>query len=124
MDLNLRGDNRGGWIPTQVRKMDVIVIEETTSKRIGAGTLYSQSFAGRSQKVFTFPVDFSYISLNTSGDATFLQIYNACAHKFTNTNRPNLNLGIEVTMNIIGLVGNKKTVTKLNTACPFELPSG
>lgn len=121
MDLALRGDNSGGYIPTYVTKMSAIVTEVTTSTKIGAGDLTDMTFPGKSKKSFAMPVEFAYASLNVSGDATFLAVYKACLHETSGTVRPNLNLAVEVTMHIRGLVGGKVTSTRLNTPCPFEL---
>lgn len=122
MDLALRGNNEGGWIPSYVSKMDAVVTEVTTSKKIGSGHLSDLSFPGRSQKTFTLPVQFAYSSLNVSGDATFLAVYDACKHQTSGGSaRPNLNLAVEITMHIRGLVGGKVSSTRINTPCPFEL---
>lgn len=121
MNLNLRADNTAGWIPTHAKSIKVEVKELTTSKKIGEGSLDGISFPGRSKKLFQLPVNFSYRSLNLTGDPTYEAVHSACAHKYTNVNRPNLLLNIKLSMDIVGLVGTKTTGTNLNAPCPFEL---
>ncbi|CAO1631329.1 unnamed protein product [Parajaminaea phylloscopi] len=121
MNLNLRADNTGGWIPSRASKMKVEVTELTTNKKIGEGTLDDMSFPGRKKTVFQLPVHFEYRSLNLTGDPTFQVVHDACAHRYTNVNRPFLNLGVKLSMNIVGLIGKKATGTHINTPCPFEL---
>ncbi|CAO1617904.1 unnamed protein product [Sympodiomycopsis kandeliae] len=121
MNLNLRGDNRGGWIPTRASSMKVEVKELTTHKKIGEGKLGDTVFPGRSKKIFKLPVHFSYSSLNATGDATWHLVHDACAHKYPNTPRPNMLLGVELSMNIAGLIGTKTSSTNINAPCPFEL---
>lgn len=121
MNLNLRGDNTAGWIPSHASSMKVEVRELTTQKKIGEGTMNDMTFPGRGKKVFQLPVDFSYRSLNATGDSTFTAVHNACGHKYANTPRPNLVLGVKLSMNIAGLVGTKSSSTNINTPCPFEL---
>ena len=98
-----------------------LTTELTTSKKIGEGVLKDRSFPGQSKTVFKLPVDFHYSSLNLTGDPTFQVVHSACGHKYTNVNRPNLNLQIKLSMNIVGLVGTQSTGTNINTPCPFEL---
>lgn len=121
MDLNLRGDNTGGWIPSRASSMKVEVRELTTYKQIGEGKMNDMTFPGRSKKVFKLPVNFEYRSLNATGDPTFIAVHGACAHKYPNTPRPNLLLDVKLSMNIAGLIGEKTSSTTINTACPFEL---
>jgi hypothetical protein len=78
MKINLRADNTGGWVPTKVKTMQMTVYDITTSKQVGEGTLKGQSFPGRKQTTFQFPVSFSYASINATGDATWLEWINAC----------------------------------------------
>jgi hypothetical protein len=81
MKVNLRADNTGGWIPTKVKKMDMVVYDITTAKKVGTGTLFDQSFPGRKRTTFQFPVSFAYGSINATGDATWLHWINACGPK-------------------------------------------
>ncbi|PWN53506.1 hypothetical protein IE53DRAFT_372982 [Violaceomyces palustris] len=122
MNLNLRADNGGGWITTKASEIKVQVTDIKTTKKVGEGTLNDFSFPGRKRTVFKMPVSFSYVSLNATGDETFLDFYHACGHKYDNTARPTLNLGISLTMKVKGLIGTKGTSTQIsNVACPFEL---
>lgn len=122
MDLNLRADNMGGWIPSKATDLKVKVSDLSTNARVGEGEMASMTFPGRKKTVFKFPVDFFYRSANVTGDTTFLNFYNACGYKYPNTPRPSLNLGVQLTMKIQGLVGRKGTYTSItNIECPFQL---
>lgn len=81
MDINLRGDNRGGWLPSNAYSLTLEVTDLSTSKKVGRGKLDSMSFAGRKNTVFQFPVAFSYASINSTGDATWKHWINACGPK-------------------------------------------
>lgn len=121
MNLNLRADNTGSWVPSHASNMKVEVTELTTKKKIGEGGSDNMSFPGRKKTEFKIPVYFEYKSLNLTGDPTFTVVHDACAHRYTNVNRPNLNFQIKLSMNIVGLIGIKATGTNINAACPFEL---
>ncbi|UZJ52109.1 hypothetical protein CBS101457_001429 [Exobasidium rhododendri] len=122
MKINLRADNTGGWIATKVNKMNMKVYDITTSKLVGEGTMNAQSFPGRKQKTFQFPVSFAYASINATGDATWLHWVNACGPKYTNTARQALSLQLSITMDIAGLIGSKGTSAQLaDLECPFTL---
>lgn len=122
MDLNLRADNTGGWIPTHATSIKVEVTELTTHTKIGTGSLSDgMTFPGRKKTIFKVPVDFMYRSLNITGDPTFSVVHSACQHQYNGVTRPNLNLNVKLSMKIAGLVGTKETGTNINTPCPFEL---
>lgn len=142
MNVNLQGDNRGGFVPTSATDLELKVTDLTTSKRVGIGKMKSMSFPGKNKKNFAFPVDFSYASLNATGDATTQLWIRACGPKsecaacschrrvdadawLTLTGagqRPALNLAITLTMNIAGLIGRKGSSTQIgDVVCPFEL---
>lgn len=78
MKINLRADNTGGWVPTRISKMQMNVWDISTSKKVGEGTLYDQTFPGRKRTTFQFPASFSYASINATGDDTWLHWINAC----------------------------------------------
>ena len=122
MDLQLRGDNRGGWIPSKASSMSVVVTDLTSLKKVGKGKLDGFSFPGRQKTVFKMPVHFEWQSLNSTGDATFSHFVLACGPKHPGTLRPGLNLEVLLTMNIEGLIGQKATSTSFNNVeCPFTL---
>lgn len=81
MKVNLRADNVGGWITTRVKKMDIVVRDISTSKKVGSGTLFDQKFPGRKRTPFQFPVSFAYASLNATGDETWRHWISACGPK-------------------------------------------
>lgn len=104
--------------------MNVLVYDSNTQKRVGKGSLDHFSFPGRKKTVFKFPVHFEWQSLNSTGDQTFDDFYKACAPIYGQNSppRPGLNLRVELTMNIDGLIGQKGTSTSFNSLkCPFTL---
>ncbi|EPQ30139.1 uncharacterized protein PFL1_02256 [Pseudozyma flocculosa PF-1] len=122
MDLNLRADNSDGWIPSVAKDMQVTVYDATQNKKVGEGKVKRMSFPGHKRTVFKFPVDFSYVSLNATGDTTFLNFYTACGPKQPNTPRPSLNLRVVLKFGIQGLIGSKGSSTTVgNLECPFAL---
>ncbi|PWY98207.1 hypothetical protein BCV70DRAFT_35539 [Testicularia cyperi] len=124
MGFNLRAGNRGSWISTKLHDMTMEVTDLNTYKEVGKGDLESLSLPGRTNTPFQFPVHFSYVSLNTSGDQTWQDFYQACGALTPGVTRPTLNLAIKITMKISGLIGRKQAYTQVNNiVCPFTLQS-
>lgn len=122
MDMNLRADNKASWVSISLTSMQMEVTDLTTSKLVGKGTLPSLHLPGRKQTMFKFPVHYSYVSLNTTGDQTWQDFYTACGPTIQGTTRPTLNLALKISMKISGLVGTKLTYTQIgNVVCPFTL---
>lgn len=122
MDFNLRADNKASWIRTSLTALQLEVTDITTSKLVGRGVLPSLHLPGRTQTSFKFPVHYSYVSLNTSGDPTWQDFYTACGPNIQGSTRPTLNLGLKISMHISGLFGTKLTYTQIgNVVCPFTL---
>ncbi|SNX85900.1 uncharacterized protein MEPE_04609 [Melanopsichium pennsylvanicum] len=122
MGFNLRASNLNGWIPSHATHLNMEVTDLNTYQKVGKGELDSISFQQRGNTLFQFPVEFSYVSLNTSGDATFQDFYKACGPNYDGVVRPTLNLAIKLSMKISGLIGTKVTNTQLgNVVCPFTL---
>lgn len=80
MNLNLRADNGGGWIPSKCSSIDIEVRDVTTSRKVGTGTIKNKSFPGRKKTVFQFPVNFEYSALNDT-DTTYQNFYKGCGPK-------------------------------------------
>ncbi|CEH14649.1 hypothetical protein CBOM_02476 [Ceraceosorus bombacis] len=122
MNLNLQANNRGGWVTSQASDLEVIVTDLMTHEKVGQGKMASLGFKGRDKTQFAFPVQFSYSSLNATGDATYHNWQDACGPKYGGAKRPTLNIALTLTMNIAGLIGRKGSSTQLNSVvCPFEL---
>ncbi|TKY84494.1 hypothetical protein EX895_006395 [Sporisorium graminicola] len=122
MGFNLRASNRGGWISSRATDLTLKVTDLNTFIKVGEGKMDGYTFAGRGNTPFQFPVQFSYVSLNTSGDQTFQDFYKGCGPNYEGTTRPTLNLGLELGMNIKGLLGRKRTSSQVNdVTCPFVL---
>ena len=78
MKANLRADNTASWITSQLSNLDVKVTNVNTYAQVGEGHMDSYTLPGRKQTIFQFPVQFKYISLNATGDATYLNFYKGC----------------------------------------------
>lgn len=124
MGFNLRANNRNGWIASKANDLRMTITDLNTYKVVGKGQMDELSFPGKQLTPFQFPVEFSYVSLNASGDSTFQDFYQGCGPNIPGVQRPTLNLAIELSMNIVGLLGRKGTNTQIgNVACPFTLQS-
>lgn len=122
MGFNLRASNRNGWIPTHATDLTLEVVDLNTYAKVGKGKLDSLTFHPRGNTEFQFPVEFSYVSLNNSGDQTFQNFYQGCGPNYPGQTRPTLNLAIALGMKVSGLIGRKGTNTQLGSvACPFTL---
>ena len=122
MGFNLRADNRGAWIPTHATNLKMEVTDLNTYIVVGRGQMDSATFKARGNTAFQFPVHFSYVSLNASGDQTWLDFYHGCGPFYPGQTRPTLNLGVRLSMGIKGLVGTKATSSQINNVvCPFTL---
>lgn len=122
MGFNLRANNRGSWIQTHAQDLKMEVTDLNTYKVVGKGQMDGINFKGRRNTLFQFPVHFSYVSLNASGDQTWQDFYTGCGPNFPGQTRPSLNLGVKLSMRIRGLLGRKETYTQLgNVGCPFTL---
>ncbi|SHO77517.1 Uncharacterized protein MSYG_1857 [Malassezia sympodialis ATCC 42132] len=120
--LHVRLDNPG-WIPAHILSLATTVKALDTNVIVAKGDLSKQWVPGR--KVTTVDVDlaFSHKSLNVTGDATQLLFQDACAHLYQGTDRPTLNLHVEMVMDVGGLVGKHPSSSDLRSlACPWELP--
>lgn len=78
MKANLRADNTAGWIPSTLTDVNAEVTNVKTYIKVATGHIDSISFPGRKKTVFQFPLHFQYVSLNLTGDPTFLDFRNAC----------------------------------------------
>lgn len=124
MGFNLRASNQAGWIPTQATDLTMQVTDLNTYRLVGKGSMDSISFKGRGNTEFMFPVQFSYVSLNASGDQTWQDFYQGCGPNIPGVSRPTLNLGVSISMKISELLGRKGESTQVNNvACPFTLQS-
>ncbi|GAK65666.1 uncharacterized protein PAN0_009c3884 [Moesziomyces antarcticus] len=124
MGFNLRASNRGGWIASHARDIKMQVTDLNTYRTVGKGQLDNLSFKARGNTLFQMPVHFSYVSINTTGDQTWQDFYTACGPNIQGQSRPTLNLAIQLSMDIAGLIGRKATNTQINNvACPFTLQS-
>ncbi|EST09444.1 hypothetical protein PSEUBRA_000654 [Kalmanozyma brasiliensis GHG001] len=122
MGFNLRASNRAAWIPTHATDLTLEVTDLNTYMKVGKGHLDSITFKAKGNTEFQFPVDFSYVSLNTSGDQTWQDFYQGCGPNYPGQTRPTLNLALRLGMSVQGLIGRKETNTQLgNIACPFTL---
>lgn len=122
MGFNLRASNRDAWIPTHATDLTLKVTDLNTYIKVGQGHLDAYTFKPRGNTAFQFPVQFSYVSLNSSGDQTFQDFYKGCGPHYDGVQRPTLNLGIELGMNVKGLLGRKATSAQVGgVVCPFTL---
>ncbi|SJX63660.1 uncharacterized protein SRS1_14410 [Sporisorium reilianum f. sp. reilianum] len=122
MGFNLRASNRNGWIASHATDLTLKVTDLNTYVKVGEGHLDAYTFQARGNTAFQFPVQFSYVSLNASGDQTFQDFYKGCGPHYAGADRPTLNLGVELGMRIRGLVGRKVTSSQLaGVVCPFVL---
>ncbi|CDR87220.1 uncharacterized protein SPSC_00346 [Sporisorium scitamineum] len=122
MGFNLRASNRNAWIPSHATDLTLKVTDLNTYIKVGEGHMDSYTFAARANTPFVFPVQFSYVSLNSSGDQTFQDFYKACGPHYEGTTRPTLNLAVELGLNVRGLLGRKRTSSQVNdVVCPFVL---
>jgi hypothetical protein len=78
MKANLRADNTAGWIPSTLTDIDAVVTNVKTYIKVGTGHIDEIKFAGRQKTEFQLPLHFQYVSLNFTGDPTFLDFRNAC----------------------------------------------
>lgn len=124
MGFNLRASNRNGWIPSRATDLEMDVVDLNTYIKVGKGQMDALTFHARGNTLFQFPVHFSYVSLNASGDQTWQDFYQACGAQYAGQTRPTLNLAIQLKMKINGLIGTKQTNTQINNVvCPFTLQS-
>ncbi|TYJ56118.1 hypothetical protein B9479_003228 [Cryptococcus floricola] len=122
-NLNLWGDASSSYLPVHFTHLEATVYDHVTSKKIATGDWGNHVMAHKEQQAVLLPIDFSYSAVNTS-DTTWNDMYNACAHIWTGTTRPDLKFRLVLEMSIVGLV--KKTSTTLeisDVTCPFELAS-
>lgn len=119
--LNIAVDGRANWIPFHFTEFDATFYDLQTGKEVGQGTIDRTSFPGRATTPTLIDVTFNYRGRNDS-DTTWVDFYNACAHKYSTVERPNLDLNIVLEMKVRGLVGTKKTSTTMkDVVCPIEL---
>ncbi|KAH8090725.1 hypothetical protein HD553DRAFT_265989 [Filobasidium floriforme] len=122
-DIRMIADASTSWLPVHFNHLEITVLDMNTNKKIGTGDWKDKTIGRKGLHYLSLPVDFSYSAVNAT-DSTWSGMYNACGHRWTGTERPDLSFRVTLKMNIRGLVG-KPTVSRLATdlECPFELPS-
>lgn len=121
--LLVRADNKGAWIPSHIKSLTADVSLTKSKVRVGHGELSGPWIPARQRSKLEIPISFSHKSLNLTGDTTQKMFQDACAHIYTGTQRPTLDLGVKLVIDIFGAAGTRETNTDITgLACPFELP--
>ncbi|WVQ99938.1 hypothetical protein IAU59_007081 [Kwoniella sp. CBS 9459] len=122
-NLNLFGDASSSYLPVHFTSLQATVYDVITNKAIATGDWGNKYMDHKDQQPVVLPVQFQYSAVNTS-DTTWNNMYQACGHKWTGTNRPDLKLRLVLRMSIVGLTTHPETSTQISSvACPFELPA-
>lgn len=121
--LLVRADNKGAWISSHIKSLTADVSLTKSKVRVGHGELSGPWIPARQRSKLEIPISFSHKSLNLTGDTTQKMFQDACAHIYTGTQRPTLDLGVKLVIDIFGAAGTRETNTDISgLACPFELP--
>ncbi|WFC97534.1 hypothetical protein MYAM1_000248 [Malassezia yamatoensis] len=122
--LGLRLDNSGGWIPSEIKKLDAVVNYKNNNIKVGEGSVKYKSIPGKKQTDLNIPIYFNYHSLNSTGDDIQLAFQDACAHPYLGVQRTSLDLSIDIILDIQAVPGTHKTSLGLTSyACPWVLPN-
>ncbi|WVR07461.1 hypothetical protein IAU60_004502 [Kwoniella sp. DSM 27419] len=122
-NLNLFGDASASYLPVHFTSLQATLYDETTNKAIATGDWGNKFMEHKAQQPVALPVQFNYAAVNTS-DTTWNNMYQACGHKWTGTDRPDLKFRLVLRMSIVGLVSHPEISTQISdVTCPFELPS-
>ena len=82
-----KADASNSYLPLQFNNLQVTVYDLMTAKVVATGSKSGFTIANKVNQALIVPVVFSYDALNTS-DTTWVDMYQACGHIWTNTLRP------------------------------------
>ncbi|KAL7414432.1 hypothetical protein BDY24DRAFT_385184 [Mrakia frigida] len=120
--VSLAADSESTYIPVHLTSISAIVSDLGTGRQVANGT-WSGTFKAKTITNFNIPVTFSYAAINSS-DTTWNNYYTACAHIYTGTVRPTLNVKLTLTSKASGRIGATTVSQQISSiACPYELPS-
>ncbi|KAL0960605.1 hypothetical protein HGRIS_005637 [Hohenbuehelia grisea] len=120
----LQVDTNGNYLPLHFTRIHAEVYDLDTSRIIATGDWGRHSLPAKSYPEIQIPLNFTYIATNDT-DQTWKNWYGGCRNKgaYADGKRPGLNFHLLLDMNIIGLIGSRKTSTTVTGAnCPVELP--
>lgn len=108
-----------------ISDFELNVYDLDSYKRVGTGEIHGgrTSFPGRSLTPTLLNLNFDYRAKNDS-DPTFINYYQACAHKYDTIKRPGLSIIVELKMGVRGKIGKTQAATTVSgLECPIELPA-
>jgi len=121
---SLQFDTTNNFLPVHFTQLSASVYDLDSNLQVGSGSYARGSFPAQSFPAILLPINFTYITSNTS-DQTWLNWYNACrnAQFYPGSTRPSLKFRLVLEMNILGLPGQHGSTSQTSDAsCPVELP--
>ncbi|KAI0345563.1 hypothetical protein BDW22DRAFT_1324469 [Trametopsis cervina] len=121
----LQLDTGSNYIPIHMRDLQADIYDLQTSMHIATGQLDSLAVPAKSFTPLNFPLNFSYVAINTS-DQTWSNWYNGCRNSQFSPNgkRPTVSFRLVLGFRIDGLIGTKHAAANIPDAnCPIELPA-
>lgn len=121
--VNMTTTNGKNWVPTRIKSIDLVFIDNNTNQRFGHGTLESIVLPANTPSIVTFLVKIKYQTDNFD-DKTFQDLYNACGIQVASpvpfeNQQDVLNVIIHVTYRISGIAwSSHQTIPAPNLVCP------
>ncbi|GAA5935098.1 hypothetical protein JCM1841_000329 [Sporobolomyces salmonicolor] len=123
--LSFAIDASASYVPVKYKEFGITVRLQETQGVIATESWKGGAISvpGRKVTSYEFPIVFSG-NYSSAYDPTFQIMQSACAHVYPTTYRPPLNLTMEISSNIIGVVNAPNRTASLHTVdCPIQWPS-